>query len=256
MTKHSKKARFFIKQLALLACTSTILFLAVLLTHRNSSVMNSSTVAFIFLLVIVLSSYFCHIYTEILICIGSALSFNYFYLSPVGTFTINALSDWITFFAFVVTSLFVGYLSTSASERKSELRAMKHNGSKLHKLASWLLVLNDENFSLSAIARELVRLFNFEYCSIHIMSEGKSRNLIGQSKNDTFDYPGGDFIQTDHSIELNDLIDEFIVDASHVTIKNDSGLFVLFTYKRENLNAEFLNALSTVISVRIRDGIA
>jgi len=125
----------------------------------------------------------------------------------------------------------------------------------MHKLASWLLELNNDKFSLSAIAQELVRVFNFEYCSIHIMNGGKWQNLIGQSKNGNFDYPGKDFMQTDHLIELNDLIDEFIVDASHVTIKNGKDPFILFTYKKENLNAEFLDALSTVISLGIKDRI-
>jgi len=256
MTKHSKKIRFIIKQLALLAFCSLGLFLTVLCTYQNSSVTNSSTVALIFLLLIILSSYFCHISVEIIICIGSALSFNYFYLSPIGTFTINALSDWITFIVFLITALFIGYLSTSASEIKSKLYAIRHNEGKLHKLATWLLALNDDNFSLSAIAQELVRVFNFEYCSIHIMSEGKSHNLIGQSKNDNFNYPGRDFIQTDHSIELNDLLDEFILDAFHVTIKNGTDFFVLFTYKKEDLSAEFLNTLSTVISVRLASGLS
>jgi len=256
MTKQSKKTRFIIMQLALLACSSLGLFLTVLCTYQNSSVTNSSTVAFIFLLLIILTSYFCHISVEIIICIGSALSFNYFYLPPIGTFTINALSDWITFIVFLITALFIGYLSRSAWERKAELHTIKHNSSKLHKLASWLVALNDDDFSLSAIAQELVHLFNFEYCSIHIMNDGTWHNLIGQSKNGDFDYPGGDFIQTDHPIELNDLIDEFIVDSYHVTIKNGTDLFILFTFKKDDLNIEFLNVLSTVISVRIKDWIA
>ena len=253
MAKQAKSARFIITQLALLVCASLVLYLTVLLTYRNTSVTNSSTVAFIFLLLIVLTSYFCHISVEIAICVGSALSFNYFYLSPVGTFTINALSDWITFLVFLITALFIGYLSTSASARNTELRAMRHNDGKLHKLAVWLLALSDDDLSLSAIAKELMHLFDFEYCSIHIMTEGKSHNMIGQSKNESFNYPAGISFKPDHSIELNDLIDEFIVDASHVTIKDNADLFVLFTYKKEELNAEFLNTLSTLVSVRIKD---
>ena len=256
MTRQSKRTRFIINQFLVLTCSTLAILLTIVCTYQNTSVTNSSTVAFIFLFLIVLTSYFSHISVEIIICLGSALSFNYFYLSPVGTFTINALSDWITFFTFLITALFVSYLSTSASKRNSELRTLKHNGDKLHKLATWLLSLKDEDLSLSAITDELVKLFNFEYCSIHIMNEGKSHNLIGQSKNESFIYPGKDFIQTDHPIELDDLIDEFIVDASHVTIKDGSDLFILFTYKRENLEAEFLDALSTVISVRIKNWLA
>jgi K+-sensing histidine kinase KdpD len=252
----SKKKRFVIRQIALSVCSALAIFLTIMLTYGNASITNSSTVAFIFLLLIVLTSYFCHLIVEIAICVGAALSFNYFYLSPVGTFTIDALSDWITFIVFLISALFIGYLSTSASEKKSQLRAIRHNEVKLQKLASWMLAGNKNNFSLSEVAQELVKLFNFEYCSIRIMDEGPRRNLIGQAKNGNFCYPGRDFIQTDHSIELNDLIDEFIVDASHVTIKDEAGFFVLFTYKKDDLNAEFLNALSTVISVRIKDWIA
>ena len=58
--------------------------------------------------------------------------FNFFFLPPVGTFTIRNPDNWIAFFAFLITALTAGELSARAKRRAEEAESAKQKIESLY----------------------------------------------------------------------------------------------------------------------------
>jgi two-component system sensor histidine kinase KdpD len=60
------------------------------------------------------------------------LCFNFFFLPPLGTFTIAATDNWVALVAFLVTAITAGQLSASAKRRAEEAEAGKREIERLY----------------------------------------------------------------------------------------------------------------------------
>jgi two-component system sensor histidine kinase KdpD len=60
------------------------------------------------------------------------LCFNFFFLPPLGTFTIAATDNWIALLAFLVTAITAGQLSASAKKRAEEAEAGRREIERLY----------------------------------------------------------------------------------------------------------------------------
>jgi K+-sensing histidine kinase KdpD len=60
------------------------------------------------------------------------LCFNFFFLPPLGTFTIAATDNWVALVAFLVTAVTAGQLSASAKRRAEEAEARKREIERLY----------------------------------------------------------------------------------------------------------------------------
>lgn len=250
MKPQSKKKRLMIKQFSLLLVFVIAIIITIYCTSSNMVIINTSTVAFIFLIIVVLSSFFCNLIIGIMISIIAALCFNYFYLSPIGTFNIYAFADWISLFTFLFTSIFISTITHSSMNKRKDLNKIRLQNKMLNIFCSWLLLQIDDTLTLTIITEELVKLFKFDYCSINIITSDNINNLIGQSINESFKYPGKTIIKQDHAVDLTDTIDEYDLDVVHIKIENK--IFnIIFAYKTYAIDIDFLTNLSYVIFFRI-----
>jgi len=64
--------------------------------------------------------------------IVAMLCFNFFFLPPLGTFTIAATDNWVALIAFLVTAVTAGQLSASARRRAEEAEAGKREIERLY----------------------------------------------------------------------------------------------------------------------------
>jgi K+-sensing histidine kinase KdpD len=64
--------------------------------------------------------------------IVAMLCFNFFFLPPLGTFTIAATDNWVALIAFLVTAVTAGQLSASAKRRAEEAEAGKREIERLY----------------------------------------------------------------------------------------------------------------------------
>jgi len=64
--------------------------------------------------------------------IVAMLCFNFFFLPPLGTFTIAATDNWIALIAFLITAITAGQLSASAKRRAEEAEAGKREIERLY----------------------------------------------------------------------------------------------------------------------------
>lgn len=94
---------------------------------------SSTTVALVFLLVILFSASFFGRNPALLASLAAMLSFNYFFLPPYGTWHIADSTNWTAWIAFILTATVAGELSNYARRRAEEAERTKAEIERLYK---------------------------------------------------------------------------------------------------------------------------
>src|SRR5687768_18387005 len=81
---------------------------------------NAATVALTFLLIVLFVATWRGAKPAVVASVLGLLCFNFFFLPPFGTLTVEALDSWISLLAFLVTAITVGQLSANAKRRAEE----------------------------------------------------------------------------------------------------------------------------------------
>ena len=93
---------------------------------------NPTTVSLAFLLVILLVATAWGSGPAIVASLLGVICFNFFFLPPFGTLTINDPRNWIAFVAFMITAIVVGQLSARVKHRAEEAEAAKREVERLY----------------------------------------------------------------------------------------------------------------------------
>ena len=93
---------------------------------------NPTTVALTFLLLVLFLATAWGSKPAVLASVVAATSFNYFFLPPVGTFTISDPHNWVAIIAFLLTAVTVGQLSARAKQRTEEAEVGKREIERLY----------------------------------------------------------------------------------------------------------------------------
>jgi two-component system, OmpR family, sensor histidine kinase KdpD len=117
---------------------------------------NPTTVALTLLLfVLILAANWGLRYAVVGSIVATAL-FNYFFLPPLGTFTIADTQNWVALFAFLGTAIFASHLSNRIREETDEANARRREAEMLYRLGRQLLqpesVADLLNFIPSSVA--------------------------------------------------------------------------------------------------------
>jgi two-component system sensor histidine kinase KdpD len=101
----------------------------------------------------------------ILTSVAAVLAFNYFFLPPLGTFTIADPQNWIALFAFLVTAVTASQLSARAHQRAIEALKRKQESEKLYSLSRSLLTQQTADIGFGL--REAARIFSLGRISFY-----------------------------------------------------------------------------------------
>jgi two-component system sensor histidine kinase KdpD len=132
--------------------------------------LNPTTMALAFLLGVLGISAFWRLRQAVFMSVIAALAFNYFFLPPVGTFTIAEPQNWVALFAFLATAVTASELSErarrgtrSAVERRRELE-------RLYGFSQLLLSSDNPAELLNLIPRHIVESFGIRSAAISLSS--------------------------------------------------------------------------------------
>jgi two-component system, OmpR family, sensor histidine kinase KdpD len=100
---------------------------------------NPTTVALMFLVAVLLSSAYWGLRYALVLAVGATAAFNFFFLPPVGTFTIADPQNWIALFAFLVTALVASNLAERARSEAEGARQHRREVERLYGLSQRLL---------------------------------------------------------------------------------------------------------------------
>src|ERR1700693_3813688 len=93
-------------------CAITLVYRTWLHQHTNAT-----TVALSYLLLVLFVAASSRLWVAVVTSIASMLAVNFFFLPPVGTFTIADPQNWVALFAFLAVSLVASRLSAAARDR-------------------------------------------------------------------------------------------------------------------------------------------
>lgn len=120
---------------------------------------NASTAGFCYLLV-VLAAATLGIFTEAAIAASAAmLSFNFYFLPPVGRFTIADPQNWVALLTFLVTALVASHLSGHAQERAAEAKRRQEETEQLYALSRAILLAEPTQAAGAQEARHIAQIF-------------------------------------------------------------------------------------------------
>ncbi len=109
------------------------------LFYRHFLHVNQTTVALSFLLAILAVSAVWGMAVSVFMSLAAMMAFNYFFLPPVGAFTIADPQNWVALFAFLVTSIMGSQLSSRIRSEADEAHQRRREVERLYQFSRKLL---------------------------------------------------------------------------------------------------------------------
>ncbi len=129
-----------------------------------------TTAALAFLLVVLCVAALGRLWLAIAVAVASTLALNFFFMPPVGTFTIADPENWVALFAFVIVGIIASKLSTAAQDRAREAVARRNEVTRLFDLSRDVLLTSETTGALDALARHIARHFELTRVAVYLPS--------------------------------------------------------------------------------------
>jgi two-component system sensor histidine kinase KdpD len=137
------------------------------LTHANPN-----TAGFMFLIEVMLVSASWGLRCAIYLCAIATLSYNFFFLPPIGTFAIADPQNWIALFTFLVTAVIASQLSERARRETINANSRRRELERLYSFSQQMLTADNVLALINAIPEKVVETFGAEAaCMFSIYSK-------------------------------------------------------------------------------------
>lgn len=158
---------------------SLLVISTITLIYSRLLAVNSTTVALTFLLAILGIATHWGLVESLSASVLAMLCFNFFFLPPKGTFTIDDSQNWIAFLTFVMTASVASHLSASEKRRSMEATQRRQEVERLYTLSRGLMLI-DASASVvpSDIVKQVLQTFDldgaafFDHAADRIFSAG------------------------------------------------------------------------------------
>jgi two-component system sensor histidine kinase KdpD len=127
--------------------------------YRHARDVNQTTIALTFLLAILAVSAVWGMAVSVFMSVVAVLTINYFFLPPVGTFTIADPQNWVALLAFLVTSIMGSQLSARIRKEADEAHQRRREIERLYKFSQKLLAEGNVIQLMNAIPNYVVESF-------------------------------------------------------------------------------------------------
>ena len=116
-----------------------VVVIAIITTIAFRLHVNQTTAALMFLVTVLLTSAYWGLRYAAVMAVMATAAFNFFFLPPVGTFTIADPQNWIALFAFLVTALVASNLAERARREAESAKQRRREVERLYGLSQRLL---------------------------------------------------------------------------------------------------------------------
>jgi two-component system sensor histidine kinase KdpD len=145
---------------------------------------NAATVSTALLLVVLMVAAVSPFWVAATVSVAAMLCFNFFFLPPVGTFTIADPQNWVALVALLAVSLVASNLSATARARTHEAVDRRDELARLFDLSRDVLVMTESREALPALSHSIARRFDLALVAIALpkgasweVFDGGSRRL-------------------------------------------------------------------------------
>ena len=122
---------------------------------------NATTAGFFYLVAILVIATAGGLIESTIASVVAMLCFNFFFLPPIGTFTVADPQNWVALFAFLATSLTASQLSARAKRRTREAIERQREMERLYSLSRALLLSEPQRPMANEIVQQIARTFEF-----------------------------------------------------------------------------------------------
>src|SRR5258707_2320057 len=138
---------------------SLVVLAVIIVIYRHVLQVNQTTVALSFLLAILAVSAVWGMAVSVFMSLLAMLSFNYFFLPPVGTFTVTDPQNWVALLAFLLTSITGSQLSSRIRKEADEAHQRRREVERLYRFSRQLLGEGNVIQLMNAIPDYIVESF-------------------------------------------------------------------------------------------------
>ena len=231
--------------------SSATILLVTRLASGLGSFATTETVGFVFLVVITLSAFFANLAVSVVVSCVATLCFDYFFLPPFGTLDIASVADWISLVVFLLIAVVISRLTASAAQTKANNLRMTDALRSLTALGPWLISAKNEELTLVAVAEELVRLFRFPYCSIHVYALGKWEHAVGSARTGIFEQVEGQVQKIDVPLDWTVMVAESEWGVRYVPIKRGVEAYAILAVKDDEATPDTLKLIASLVGARL-----
>lgn len=216
----------------------------IVLVYRNWLHVNMATVALTLLLFILVLAARWGLRYAVVISIASTACYNFYFLPPVGTFTISDTENWLALLAFLTTAIIASRLSQAARNEANEASARQRELEMLFRLSRDLLQTESVASLLRSLPSAVVDVTAGRYGMLYLM-EGQRAYEAGTHVVSKVELP--------HFHQLASTLSTASLEAEELLIPIRSGVRPkgLFLLRGVNLSVETANAIGGLISIAI-----
>jgi two-component system, OmpR family, sensor histidine kinase KdpD len=133
---------------------------------------NPTTVALTFLISVLVVSAAWGLVHSLFLAVTATAAFNYYFLPPIGTFSIADTQNWVALFAFLVTAVIASELSQRAQKQTDEAIRRRRDLERLYDFSQQLLTADNILQLLNAIPQYVIDSFGVSAAAIYIPAKG------------------------------------------------------------------------------------
>ena len=127
---------------------------------------NTTIAALGYLMIVLLTATASTLTIAVVTSVLADLSLNYFFMPPVGTFTIADPQNWVALLTFLAVSVVASNLSTAVRDRASEAIDRRDELARLFDLSRDVLLTTDSKEAISQLVRFVARRFDLDFVAI------------------------------------------------------------------------------------------
>jgi len=147
---------------------ATAAVLLIVFTYHIVITVNPTTAALTFLIGVLVISANWGLHPAVFMAVISTLAFNYYFLPPIGTFTIADPLNWVALFAFLVTAIIASQLEERARREAQSANERRSEAERLYKFSQQLLSSDNVAELLNAIPGYIVDSFGVEAAAVSL----------------------------------------------------------------------------------------
>ena len=217
----------------------------IVFVYRRILHLNPATVGFTFLLAVLVISAAWGLRYAIAISVAATLAYNFFFLPPMGTFTIADPQNWIALAAFLITAVIASQLAERA--RREALTANRRRGEleRLYTFSQQMLTAENILALVNSIPRQIAMTFDAPAVGIFLL-ERKKVYYSDITAQDTID--GAELKRvTDRGEPVNDIARGLTYVPLRVGLRSVGALGVSGT----EIGRETLDAVGSLVAIAV-----
>jgi len=134
---------------------------------------NPTTVGFAYLLLVLLIASMWGLVEATLASLAATLTFNFFFLPPIGKFTIADPQNWVALFSFLVTALITSRLSARVKKEALDAVDRQRDIERLYTFSRAILLIDPVEPVAKQLARKLAEVFGLRAAVLYDRRTGE-----------------------------------------------------------------------------------